>query len=556
MKSDDIKIGLERSPHRALLKSLGLVDEDLDKPFIGIANSYTNIVPGHLHLNEIAKAVSEGIRQAGGVPFEFNTIALCDGLIMGHEGMKYSLPSRDVIADSVEIMVQGNRFDGLVAITNCDKITPGMLMAIARIDIPSIVVTGGPMLSGFYGDRKLDIISVFEAVGERLANKITEEELKEIENRACPTCGSCSGMFTANTMACLTEALGMSLPGSATIPAVQSRRRHIAKLSGIQILELIKSELKPSKILCDESFENAIMVDLALGGSTNTVLHLPAIAHEADITLTLDTFDKLSGKVPHLANMRPGGPYTMEELDLAGGIPAVMKELEPFLHLEAVTSTGKTINQNLKGVQVINSEVIRPLTNPVHKEGGLTIMRGDLAPQGAVVKSAAVSPNSLVHSGPARVFNSEEEAMTAILNQQIVSGDVVVIRYEGPKGGPGMREMLNPTSAIVGLGLSESVGLITDGRFSGGTKGPCVGHVSPEAAEGGPIAALREGDIIVINIPEKRLDVELSDNEINDRLKSWRPPLPRIKKGYLTRYYSMVQSADKGAILKSPSMEK
>jgi dihydroxy-acid dehydratase len=556
MKSDDIKIGLERSPHRALLKSLGLVDEDLDKPFIGIANSYTNIVPGHLHLNEIAKAVSEGIRQAGGVPFEFNTIALCDGLIMGHEGMKYSLPSRDVIADSVEIMVQGNRFDGLVAITNCDKITPGMLMAIARIDIPSIVVTGGPMLSGFYGDRKLDIISVFEAVGERLANKITEEELKEIENRACPTCGSCSGMFTANTMACLTEALGMSLPGSATIPAVQSRRRHIAKLSGIQILELIKSELKPSKILCDESFENAIMVDLALGGSTNTVLHLPAIAHEADITLTLDTFDKLSGKVPHLANMRPGGPYTMEELDLAGGIPAVMKELEPFLHLDAVTSTGKTINQNLKGVQVINSEVIRPLTNPVHKEGGLTIMRGDLAPQGAVVKSAAVSPNSLVHSGPARVFNSEEEAMTAILNQQIVSGDVVVIRYEGPKGGPGMREMLNPTSAIVGLGLSESVGLITDGRFSGGTKGPCVGHVSPEAAEGGPIAALREGDIIVINIPEKRLDVELSDNEINDRLKSWRPPLPRIKKGYLTRYYSMVQSADKGAILKSPSMEK
>jgi len=556
MKSDDLKIGLERSPHRALLKSLGLVDEDLDKPFIGIANSYTNIVPGHLHLNEIAKAVSEGIWQAGGVPFEFNTIALCDGLIMGHEGMKYSLPSRDVVADSVEIMVQGNRFDGLVAITNCDKITPGMLMAIARIDIPSIVVTGGPMLSGFYGDRKLDIISVFEAVGERLANKITEEELKEIENRACPTCGSCSGMFTANTMACLTEALGMSLPGSATIPAVQSRRRHIAKLSGIQILKLIKSKLKPSKILCDESFENTIMVDLALGGSTNTVLHLPAIAHEAGITLTLDTFDKLSGEVPHLANMRPGGPYTMEELDLAGGIPAVMKELEPFLHLDTVTSTGKTINQNLRGVQVINSEVIRPLSNPVHKEGGLAIMRGNLAPQGAVVKSAAVSPNSLVHSGPARVFNSEEEAMTAILNQQIVSGDVVVIRYEGPKGGPGMREMLNPTSAIVGLGLSESVGLITDGRFSGGTKGPCVGHVSPEAAEGGPIAALREGDIIVINIPEKRLDVELSDDEINDRLKSWRPPLPRIKKGYLTRYYSMVQSADKGAILKSPSVEK
>ena len=555
-KSDEMKRGLERAPHRALLKALGVVDKDLDKPFVAIANSYTNIVPGHLHLNEIAKAVSEGIRQAGGVPFEFNTIALCDGLIMGHEGMKFSLPSRDIIADSVEIMVQANRFDGLVAITNCDKITPGMLMAIARVDIPSIVVTGGPMLSGLFRGRKLDIISVFEAVGERSANKITDEELKEIENRACPTYGSCSGMFTANTMACLTEALGMSLPGSATIPAVHSRRRHIATLSGMQILELIKSELKPSKILCSEAFKNAIMVDLALGGSTNTVLHLPAIAHEVGITLTLDTFDELSGKVPHLANMRPGGPYTMEELDLAGGIPAVMKELEPFLYLDTVTSTGKTIQQNLKGVQVLLREVIRPLSNPVHKEGGLAILRGNLAPQGAVVKSAAVLPNSLVHSGPARVFNSEEGAMTAILNQQIGRGDVVVIRYEGPKGGPGMREMLNPTSAIVGLGLSESVALITDGRFSGGTKGPCVGHVSPEAAEGGPIAALHEGDIIVINIPEKRLDVKLSDDEIADRLKFWKPPLPKIKKGYLTRYYSMVQSADQGAILKSPVVDE
>ncbi len=532
------------------------MDEDLDKPFIAVANSYTNIVPGHLHLNEIAKAVSEGIRQAGGIPFEFNTIALCDGLVMGHEGMKYSLPSRDVIADSVEIMVQGNRFDGLVAITNCDKITPGMLMAIARIDIPSIVVTGGPMLSGFFGKRKLDVISVFEAVGERLANTITEEELKEIENRACPTCGSCSGMFTANTMACITEALGMSLPGSATIPAVQSKRRRIAKLSGMQILELVKSKLMPSKILCDKAFENAIMVDLALGGSTNTVLHLPAIAHEAGIILTLDTFDKLSGKVPHLANMRPGGPYTMEELDLAGGIPAVMKELRPFLHLDTITSTGKTINQNLRGVKVVSREVIRPLSNPVHKEGSLAILRGNLAPQGSVVKSAAVSPNILVHSGPARVFNSEEEAMTAILNQQIRRGDVVVIRYEGPKGGPGMREMLNPTSAIVGLGLSESVALITDGRFSGGTKGPCIGHISPEAAEGGPIAALQEGDIISINIPEKKLDVKLDDDEITNRLKTWNPPPLKVKKGYLTRYYSMVQSANLGAILKSPIEEK
>jgi dihydroxy-acid dehydratase len=532
------------------------VDEDLDKPFIGIANSYTNIVPGHLHLNELAKAVSEGVRQAGGVPFEFNTIALCDGLIMGHEGMKYSLPSRDVVADSVEIMVQGNRFDGLVAITNCDKITPGMLMAIARIDIPSIVVTGGPMLSGFFGDRKLDVISVFEAVGERLANKITEEELKEIENRACPTCGSCSGMFTANTMACLTEVLGMSLPGSATIPAVQSRRRHIAKLSGMQILELIKSKLKPSKILCNEAFENAIMVDLALGGSTNTVLHLPAIAHEAGIALTLDTFDVLSEKVPHLANMRPGGPYTMEELDLAGGIPAVMKELETHLHLDTITSTGKTIGNNLKGVKVVHREVIRSLSNPVHKEGSLAILKGNLAPQGAVVKSAAVSTNILVHSGPARVFDSEEEAMKVILNRQIRAGDVVVIRYEGPKGGPGMREMLNPTSAIVGLGLSESVALITDGRFSGGTKGPCIGHISPEAAEGGPLAVLQEGDIIVINIPRKRIDVKLSDDEITNRLITWKPPPPRIKKGYLTRYYSMVQSADQGAILKPPVVEK
>ncbi len=552
LRSEGLKKGLERAPHRALLRALGVLDEDMDKPFVGIANSYTDIVPGHMHLNQISKAVANGVREAGGLPFEFNTIAVCDGLVMGHEGMKYSLPSRDVIADSVEIMVQANRFDGVVAITNCDKITPGMLMAIGRVDIPSIVVTGGPMLSGQFRGRKIGIISVFESVGERKAGRLTEEELRMIEEEACPTCGSCNGMFTANTMACLTEALGMSLPGSATIPAVDAGRMRVAALSGKRIVELIKANLKPSSILSPDAFENAIAVDLALGGSTNTVLHLLAIANEVGVTLTLDTFDALSRRVPQLCSMSPGGPHTMEDLERAGGIPAVMKELEPYLHSSSVTVTGKTVRENLEETRTLDSNVIHSLSNPIRKEGGLAILKGNLAPNGAVVKVAAVSEKMLSHSGPARVFDSEEEAMAAILDGKIKRGDVVVIRYEGPKGGPGMREMLSPTSAIAGMGLSDSVALVTDGRFSGGTRGPCVGHVSPEAAEGGPIAALRNGDTIEVNIPMRRLAVALSEEALSSRLRSWKLPPSKIRGGVLAKYRGMVQASHLGAILKSP----
>ena len=550
MRSDAIKKGIERAPHRALLKSVGVTDKDLEKPFIAIANSYTSIVPGHIHLNHVANAVANGIRQRGGVSFEFNTIAVCDGIAMGHEGMKYSLPSRDIIADSIEIMVQAHQFDGIVLIPNCDKVTPGMLMAAARIDIPSIVVTGGPMLSGLFKGRKLGVIPMFEAVGEFKAGKITEEELKEFEDRACPTPGSCNGMFTANTMACVTEALGISLPGSATIPAVDARRLRIAERSGEQAVELVKKSLRPSDVLKIEAFENAIMVDMALGGSTNTVLHLSAVAQEARVPLSLDTFDELGRKVPHLCNMSPGGPYTMEELDRAGGIPAVMKELGSLLHLDAMTVTGSTVSQSIKEARILDREVIRPLSNPVHREGGIAILRGNIAPRGAVVKTAAVPAKLLVHKGPARVFDSEEEAMKVILNREVRGGDIVVIRYEGPQGGPGMREMLSPSGAIAGLGLLDSVALVTDGRFSGGTQGLCVGHISPEAAEGGSIAVVEKGDIIEIDIPRRRINVKLSDKEIADRLKRWKSSQPKVKRGYLTRYSAMVQSADQGATLK------
>jgi len=549
LRSDAIKRGVGRAPHRALLKALGVTGKDLDKPFIAVVNSFTTVVPGHAHLNQVAESVKAGVISAGGLPLEFNTIAICDGLAMGHEGMRYSLPSRELVADSVELMVQAHRFDGMVLITNCDKITPGMLMAAARLNIPAIVVTGGPMLSGVYKGKKIGTASVFEAVGEVAAGKMSEEELKKVEELACPGYGSCNGMFTANTMACVTEALGMSLPGCATPPAVSVARLRIAKTSGERVVKLVTEDLKPLDILTSEAFENAVMVDMALGGSTNTVLHLPAIATEAEVYLPLTIFDKLSRKVPHLCNMVPSGPYTMEDLDAAGGIPAVMKELSPFLYLNAVTVTGKPVKENVGQAVVFDANVIRPLTNPVHREGGIAILKGNLAPNGAVVKAMAISPKMLVHKGPARVFDSEEDAMKALLNKKIRKGDVVVIRYEGPKGGPGMREMLSPTATIAGMGLSESVALVTDGRFSGATRGPCIGHVSPEAADGGPIAALRDEDIIEIDVPKRKLNVELSDEELRNRLKLWKPKQPKIRKGYLVRYSQLVQPAHVGGIL-------
>jgi dihydroxy-acid dehydratase len=549
MESDSIKCGIERAPHRSLLKALGVTDDDLKKPFIAIANSFTSIVPGHAHLNEVANSVKRGISSAGGVPFEFNTIAVCDGLAMGHEGMKYSLPSREIIADSVEIMLRAHRFDGVVLIASCDKVIPGMLMSTIRVDLPSIVVTGGPMLSGSLQGKKVGLSTVFESVGKVATGTMNEEELNRLVDVACPGCGSCNGMFTANTMACIVEALGMSLPGCATSPAVSAQRHRIAQESGERIVRLIQEGLKPSRIMKNEAFENAIIVDMALGGSTNTVLHLSAVAHEADVPLPLSLFDELSRRVPHLCSMIPSGPYAIEDLDAAGGIPAVMNELGNFLHLNSQTVTGKTIGENIENKTILNSEVIRLVSNPVHQEGGLAVLWGNIAPKGAVVKATAVSPEMLIHSGPARIFDSEEEAMRAILNRSIKKGDVIVIRYEGPKGGPGMREMLSPTAALAGMGLTKSVALITDGRFSGATRGPCIGHVSPEAAEGGPIAILRDGDFVTIDIPKRTLNVNLTDTEIQNRILTWKPR-KMILKGYLSRYSSLVQSSDTGGIFK------
>jgi dihydroxy-acid dehydratase len=550
LRSDAVKVGFQRAPHRALLKALGLSDEDIKKPFIGVVNSYTNVVPGHVHLQQVAEAVKAGIRSAGGVPFEFNTIGICDGIAMGHNGMRYSLPSRELIADSVESMVLAHRFDGIVLITTCDKITPGMIMAAARMNIPAIVVTGGPMLSGNYKGKKVGTDSMFEAIGKVAAGKMSEQELKCLEDVACPTCGSCNGLFTANTMACVTEALGMSLPGCATPPAVSAERMRIAQATGERILGLVKEDLKPRDIMVSNSFENAIMVDMALGGSTNTVLHVTAIANESGVDLPLSIFDQLSKRVPHITNMIPSGPYDMQELHQAGGIPAVMKTLEDSLHLDSVTVTGKTVKENIAPAKVTNPEVIRPLDNPVHKEGGIAVLYGNLAKEGSVVKAAGISTNMMVHSGPAKVFDSEEDSMNAILNKEIKEGDVVVIRYEGPKGGPGMREMLSPTASIAGMGLSESVALITDGRFSGATRGPCIGHVSPEAATGGAIGLVKDGDIIEIDVPNRKLSVKLSDKELTKRTKSWTPKEPAVKTGYLSRYSQLVQPASKGAVLK------
>jgi dihydroxy-acid dehydratase len=550
LRSDEIKVGFQRAPHRALLKALGLSDSDIEKPFIGVANSYTNVVPGHVHLKQVAEAVTAGIRSAGGIPFEFNTIGICDGIAMGHNGMRYSLPSRELIADSVESMVLAHRFDGIVLITTCDKITPGMLMAAARLNIPAIMVTGGPMLSGNYKGKKVGTDSMFEAIGKIAAGTMSEEELKCLEDVACPTCGSCNGLFTANTMACVAEALGIALPGCATPPAVSAERLRIAKATGERIVGLVKEDLKPRDILTSNSFENAIMVDMALGGSTNTVLHVTAIANEADVNLPLTRFDQLSKRVSHITSMIPSGPYDMQELNDAGGIPTVMKVLKDLLNLDSVTVTGKTIKENIASAKVTNSDVIHSLDNPVHKEGGIAVLFGNLASDGAVVKAAGISANMMVHSGPAKTFDSEEDAMNAILNKKIKKGDVVVIRYEGPKGGPGMREMLSPTASIAGMGLSESVALITDGRFSGATRGPCIGHVSPEAAMGGVIGLLKDGDIIEIDVPQRKLIVKLNSEELTKRAKSWTPKEPKVKTGYLSRYSQLVQPAHKGAVLK------
>ncbi|MDR2719842.1 MAG: dihydroxy-acid dehydratase [Nitrososphaerota archaeon] len=536
MRSNEVKSGIEHAPHRALFKSLGLDNDDLSKPFIGVANSYNTIVPGHIHLRTLGDAVKEGILSAGGTPFEFNTIAVCDGLAMGHEGMRYSLPSREVIADSVEIMLQAHRLDGLVMLSNCDKVTPGMLMAAARVDIPAIMLTGGPMAAGRFQGKKVSYSSVPEALGQVIAGKMSEVELNQLEDVACPGCGSCSGMFTANTMACMSEALGMSLPYCGTTLATSARKTRLARQTGKQIVKLVEQNIKPSDILTLEAFKNAISVDMALGGSTNTVLHLPAIAKEAGLNLPLSLFDEIGRNVPHLCSMIPSGTYAIEDLDTAGGVPAVMHQIQTMLNLEGLTVSGKTIAENIKTATVLDTDVIRPLNNPVHAEGGIAILTGNLAPKGSVIKTAGVSPKMLKHTGPAKVYDSEKEAITAIRNKQINPGDIIVIRYEGPKGGPGMPEMLIPTATIAGMGLSESVALITDGRFSGATRGGSIGHITPEAFDGGPIAILQNKDTITIDTPTRTLKVNITDEELKTRLTTWNPKKPKHTKGILSKY--------------------
>ncbi len=551
MRSDTMKKGIERAPHRSLFKAMGYTDDEINRPIIGIANSFNEIIPGHIHLRQIVDAVKAGIRLAGGTPVEFGGIGICDGIAMNHIGMRYSLASRELIADSVEVMAQAHPFDGLVVVPSCDKITPGMIMAILRLNIPSIVITGGPMLTGNWHGRKVNLISVFEGIGEVRSGKMTEEELCQLEDEACPTCGSCAGMFTANSMNCLSEAIGLSLPGNGTIPAVSAKRIRLAKITGKRIVEMVSEGLCPRDICTEKAFRNAIAVDMALGCSTNTVLHVPAIAHEAGVPLDLDLFNEMSERTPHLCNLIPAGPHSLQDLHLAGGIQAVLSELDGkgLIERDCITVTGKTVGENIEGVQVADRDVIRPCDDPYHKEGGIAILHGSLAPDGAVVKQSAVAPEMLRHEGPARVFDSEKEAYDAILAGKIEKGDVIVIRYEGPKGGPGMPEMLSPTSAIVGMGLGKYVALITDGRFSGGTQGAAIGHCSPEAAEGGPIAFVREGDKISIDIPQKRLDLLVDEEELKRRQEAWTPPEPRIKTGYLARYARSVSSGAKGAIL-------
>jgi len=550
MLSDKAKSGMERAPHRSLLRANGYTDTEINKPWVGVVNAFNDIIPGHRHLRQITSAVKEGVIAEGGTPFEFPVIGVCDGIAMGHIGMKYSLPSRELIADSIEIMAKAHQFDALVMVTNCDKIIPGMLMAAGSINIPTIVISGGPMMAGHWHGEKVDLKTVFEGVGAYAAGKMSEEDLKDLEIHACPGYGSCAGMFTANTMNCLTEALGMGLPGNGTIPAVMGERTALARKAGSQVMELLKKDIRPRDIINIESIKNAIRVDMALGGSTNTVLHISAVAHAAGVDIDLSLFDEISRQIPHLCSMSPAGEHFIEDLYYAGGIQAVLKILADAgkLNQDVMTVTTNSLGDNLKNAEIMDQSVIRPIDNPYHKEGGLSILKGNLAPDGSVVKQSAVAPEMYNHSGPARVFNSEEEANEAIMNNQIKDGDIVVIRYEGPKGGPGMREMLSPTSALAGMGLDKSVALLTDGRFSGASRGASIGHISPEAAAGGPIAIIEEGDIIEIDIPARKLNIKITDQEIKERLSKWKPIEPKIKEGYLLRYSEIVKSSDTGAV--------
>ena len=552
MKSDSVISGMERAPHRALFKAMGYTDEELKRPLVGIANSANDIIPGHVELDRIVSAVKAGIRMGGGTPVAFGTIGICDGIAMNHIGMKYSLASRELIADSVEVMAIAHAFDAMVMVTNCDKIVPGMLMASARLNLPAIVVSGGPMLAGTLHGKTIDLISVFEGVGAVKSGKMDEAELADIEDCACPTCGSCAGMFTANSMNCLTEAMGMGLPGNGTIPAVMAARTRLAKEAGMNVVKLLKRRITPRKIMTEKAFANAMAVDMALGCSTNTVLHLMAIAHEAGVKIDLDDFNRVSENVPHLCSLSPVGKHHVEDLNRAGGVGAVMKELcrRRLIHTGCLTVTGKSVKENIANSRVTDKGVIRPLERPYHKQGGLAVLFGNMAPSGCVVKQSAVVRKMLRHEGPARVFDSEEEATSAIMGRKIRKGDVVVIRYEGPKGGPGMREMLMPTSAIAGMGLDADVALITDGRFSGGTRGAAIGHVSPEAMEGGAIAVVKDGDGISIDIPKKRITLKIPDKEIERRLSRWRRPRPKISKGYIARYARVVSSGGEGAVVR------
>ena len=555
MKSDAVKKGAQQAPHRSLFNALGYTKEEMDRPLVGIVSSYNEIVPGHMNIDKIVNAVKLGVAMAGGTPVVFPAIAVCAGIAMGHSGMKYSLVTRDLIADSTECMALAHQFDALVMVPNCDKNVPGLLMAAARINVPTIFVSGGPMLAGRVHGKKTSLSSMFEAVGAHAAGTIDDEELRYMEEKVCPTCGSCSGMYTANSMNCLTEALGMGLKGNGTIPAVFSERIRLAKHAGMKVMELLEKNIRPRDIMTEKAFINALTVDMALGCSTNSMLHLPAIAHEAGVNLNVDIANEISARTPNLCHLAPAGPTYIEDLNEAGGVYAVMNELNKknLLNLDCITVTGKTVGENIKGCINTDPEIIRPVENPYSVTGGIAVLKGNLAPDSAVVKRSAVVPEMLVHEGPARVFDCEEDAISAIKSGKIVAGDVVVIRYEGPKGGPGMREMLNPTSAIAGMGLGSSVALITDGRFSGASRGASIGHVSPEAAIGGPIAFVEEGDIIKINIPENTLDFVISDEELAKRKASFVPREPKIKTGYLSRYEKLVTSADKGAILKIES---
>ena len=554
MKSDSVKKGMQQAPHRSLFHALGMTEEEMERPLVGIVSSYNEIVPGHMNLDKIVQAVKMGVAMAGGTPVMVPAIAVCDGIAMGHIGMKYSLVTRDLIADSTECLAKAHAFDALVMVPNCDKNVPGLLMAAARINVPTVFVSGGPMLAGHVQGHKTSLSSMFEAVGAYTAGTMTEEEVREYECKACPTCGSCSGMYTANSMNCLTEVLGMGLQGNGTIPAVYSDRLKLAKHAGMQVMEMYRRNIKPSDIMTEAAFRNALTMDMALGCSTNSMLHLPAIAHEAGVELNVDIANELSAKTPNLCHFAPAGPTYIEDLNEAGGIYAVMKEISKLglLNLDCMTVTGRTVGENIKNSVNLNPEVIRPVENPYSKTGGIAILKGNLAPDSAVVKRSAVAPEMLKHEGPARVFDCEEDAVAAIKGGKIVAGDVVVIRYEGPKGGPGMREMLNPTSVIAGMGLGSEVALITDGRFSGASRGASIGHVCPEAATGGPIALVEEGDIILIDINNNRLDVKVSDEEMAARKAKWRPRVPEVTTGYLARYAAMAAPASKGAILEVP----